>query len=119
MGLGFSFNRHNILFDIFRKFAENEVRRSFKDLRSPPDVHIETKNVVALFDIRNDVWEKTREFVMDYNRALDSLYVGLEDVRIMTHNGKIVYNANRGINLHHLMVERSRKFAKLSRTLFV
>ena len=67
--------------------------------------HIETKNVVALFDIRNDVWEKTREFVMDYNRALDSLYVGLEDVRIMTHDGKIVYNANRGINLHHLMVE--------------
>lgn len=70
--------------------------------------HIATKNVVALFDIRADVWEKTREFEMDYNRTLDSLYVGLEDVRILFHDGKLLYNANRGINLHHLMVEHGK-----------
>ena len=67
--------------------------------------HIATKNVVALLDIRADAWVKTREFEMSYNRTLDSLYVGLEDVRILVDDGKIFYNANRGINLHHLMVE--------------
>jgi len=69
--------------------------------------NISTKNVVAVFDIETspDKWVKTREFEMDYNRSLDSLYVGLEDVRILSHDGRLVYNANRGINLHHLMVE--------------
>ena len=67
--------------------------------------HISTKNVVATFDIRNDVWTKTREFEMAYDDSLDSLYVGLEDVRILAHDGQLLYNANRGINLHHLMVE--------------
>jgi len=68
--------------------------------------NIETKNVIATFDIRNsNAWIKTSEFEMDYNRAFDSVYVGLEDVRVLFHNGKMLYNANRGINLHHLMVE--------------
>jgi hypothetical protein len=42
---------------------------------------------------------------MNYNTELDSLYVGLEDVRITSHQGKLLYNANRGISVHHLMVE--------------
>ena len=67
--------------------------------------HITTKNVVATFDISGEKWVKTREFEMDYNRTLDSLYVGLEDVRVMSHGGKLLYNTNRGINIHHLMVE--------------
>ena len=68
--------------------------------------YISTKNVVAVFDIREpDQWVKTQEFEMEYNRSLDGLYVGLEDVRILSHGGEIRYNANRGIHLHHLMVE--------------
>ena len=66
---------------------------------------IETKNVVAMFDIRKNLWVKTCEFEMDYSTHLDGLYVGLEDVRILTHNGKLLFNANRGVSAHHLMVE--------------
>jgi hypothetical protein len=67
--------------------------------------HISTKNVVATFDVSVKPWRKTREFEMNYDRAMDSLYVGLEDVRIMSHQGALLYNANRGISIHHLMVE--------------
>jgi tetratricopeptide (TPR) repeat protein len=67
--------------------------------------HISTKNVVATFDVSAKPWRKTREFEMNYDRAMDSLYVGLEDVRIMSHQGALLYNANRGISIHHLMVE--------------
>jgi tetratricopeptide (TPR) repeat protein len=67
--------------------------------------HIETKNVVATFDIRKKAWTKTDEFEMDYNTHLDGLYVGLEDVRILTHNDTILFNANRGVSHNNLMVE--------------
>jgi tetratricopeptide (TPR) repeat protein len=67
--------------------------------------HITTKNAVAIIDIKSPVWTKTSEFEMPYNKAFDSLYVGLEDVRIHSHDGRLVYSANRGINHHHLMVE--------------
>jgi len=67
--------------------------------------NIATKNAVAIIDIKGPVWTKTSEFEMPYNKAFDSLYVGLEDVRIHSHDGRLVYSANRGINHHHLMVE--------------
>ena len=67
--------------------------------------NITTKNAVAMIDIKNPVWVKTSEFEMPYNKAFDSLYVGLEDVRIHSNNAQLVYSANRGINHHHLMVE--------------
>lgn len=67
--------------------------------------HITTKNAVAIINIKNPVWVKTCEFEMPYNKSFDSLYVGLEDVRIHSHNEQLVYSANRGINHHHLMVE--------------
>jgi tetratricopeptide (TPR) repeat protein len=67
--------------------------------------NITTQNAVAIIDIRSPVWTKTTEFEMPYNKSFDSLYIGLEDVRVMSHSGELIYSANRGINLHHLMVE--------------
>jgi tetratricopeptide (TPR) repeat protein len=67
--------------------------------------NIITRNVVALIDITSPVWVKTREFEMPYNKSLDSLYVGPEDVRVISYNNELLYTANRGINYHHLMVE--------------
>jgi hypothetical protein len=67
--------------------------------------HIATKNVVATFDVSVKPWRKTREFEMNYDTAMDSLYVGLEDVRILSYRDALLYNANRGISVHHLMVE--------------
>jgi glycosyltransferase involved in cell wall biosynthesis len=68
--------------------------------------NITTINVVAEVDMATGGdWKIVYESEMDYNRTLDSLYVGLEDVRIMKHNHELLFNANRGINLHHLMVE--------------
>ncbi len=57
--------------------------------------HIETKNVMTLYDRKTGVVEK--QFVLDYNRELDDLYVGLEDVRLFQHNDKVYFTANRGL----------------------
>jgi glycosyltransferase involved in cell wall biosynthesis len=60
--------------------------------------NITTVNVIARVDIREDVWRKTEETVLDYNRELDGRYVGLEDVRLhLSPNKQLMFNANRGI----------------------
>jgi tetratricopeptide (TPR) repeat protein len=68
--------------------------------------YIETKNVIAVFDISNPVeWKQKDEFLLQYNSELDNVYVGLEDVRLHTHGGKTLYNANRGLGQHKIVVE--------------
>jgi len=70
--------------------------------------HIETKNVFASINLLTKEWQKTAEWLMPYDQSHDGLYVGLEDVRIMsfdTPTDDIFYQANRGIGHHHIMVE--------------
>ena len=72
--------------------------------------HIETKNVIATIDISMPEWKKKGEFLLNYDTTSDDLYVGLEDVRIMTTttSDNIYYNANRGIgdwSKHEMVIE--------------
>ena len=72
---------------------------------------IETKNVVAIFDVSNMTkWKKMKEFVLDYDTSHDTndsenRYVGLEDVRLLSINGNLMYNANRGLGPNDIKVE--------------
>jgi tetratricopeptide (TPR) repeat protein len=66
---------------------------------------ISTKNVIAVVDIEDENWVIDREFVLQYNKDLDNLYVGLEDVRLFYHNNQIYFNANRGLSYHNMKVE--------------
>jgi tetratricopeptide (TPR) repeat protein len=66
---------------------------------------ISTKNVIAVVDIEDEEWEIDREFVLQYNKELDNLYVGLEDVRLFYHNDQIYFNANRGLSYHNMKIE--------------
>lgn len=70
--------------------------------------HITTKNVLATFDA-SQLYEnlvKTAEWEMHYDRGLDNRYVGLEDVRLhLNANGAVMFNANRGIATHSMMIE--------------
>jgi hypothetical protein len=60
---------------------------------------IESINVVAVFtwetsaDVENLV--KKREFLLDYDKTVDGLYVGLEDVRFFAIKNRVLYHANR------------------------
>ena len=67
--------------------------------------HISTKNVLARFDL--NTWKKTSEDFMWYDKEIDNLYVGLEDVRLFYSESqdKLLYNANRGLGPHNLKVE--------------
>jgi tetratricopeptide (TPR) repeat protein len=66
---------------------------------------IESKNVITIFDMSFSPYKKVKEFIMPHNKTYDSLYVGLEDVRLHYHDGKIYYNANRGISLGKIEIE--------------
>ena len=57
--------------------------------------HIETKNVMTIYDRKTGAVEK--HFVLDHDRELDDVYVGLEDVRLFQHKGKVHFTANRGL----------------------
>jgi len=66
---------------------------------------IDTINHLAIINIENVAWsvENTRE--IQYNRELDNLYVGLEDVRIFEYENRLFYNANRGLSYNSIKVE--------------
>jgi len=68
---------------------------------------IETINVLATVDIEDDDdWKIEKEFVMNYDKTKDNLYVGLEDVRLYSSaDSKIYFNANRGLSYHNIKVE--------------
>jgi hypothetical protein len=69
---------------------------------------IHTINVVYTIDITKEKWCNTNDYVLEYNTELDKKYVGLEDVRIISSNNVLYYNANRGLDNetgHKMMVE--------------
>ena len=60
---------------------------------------IETRNVFAKVDILLPKWQKNEEYLLEYDKTHDNVYVGLEDVRLLnTTNNMIHYCANRGID---------------------
>jgi glycosyltransferase involved in cell wall biosynthesis len=64
---------------------------------------IETKNWLTLYDRKTGAIEK--EFELDYNRELDDLYVGLEDVRLFEYEGQVFFTANRGLSSGQMAIE--------------
>lgn len=66
---------------------------------------INTINHLAIVNIENDEWSVENIREIEYNRALDNDYVGLEDVRIFEHANRLFYNANRGLGYHSIKVE--------------
>jgi tetratricopeptide (TPR) repeat protein len=86
---------------------------------------IATINVIAVINIsEDDEWVISKEFIMDYNKNLDNLYVGLEDVRLFMMElpdenmqltspilnpplipNTVYFNANRGLGYHNISIE--------------
>lgn len=58
--------------------------------------NITTINIFAILNLKDNVWYKTNEFIMDYNTEHDNMYIGMEDVKIFDNNNNMVeYTANR------------------------
>jgi tetratricopeptide (TPR) repeat protein len=54
---------------------------------------IETANVISR------TWNDTNdEFFVKHDTSRDGRYVGIEDIRLFEHKGKLLYNGNRGMN---------------------
>jgi tetratricopeptide (TPR) repeat protein len=64
-----------------------------------------TKNVFSIIDIGSPNWIKISESVLEYNKSYDSLYVGLEDLRLFVNNEIVYFTANRGLDYNKIVVE--------------
>lgn len=60
--------------------------------------HITTHNVISLSD-------KSEPFILGYNTDHDCRYKGLEDMRLIEHNGSTYFTANRGLSDGTMRVE--------------
>jgi tetratricopeptide (TPR) repeat protein len=67
--------------------------------------HIITTNLITVFDVREPIWKKTDEFIVKYNEVHDSLYVGIEDIRLFVNDGILHFNGNRGVSYGHIAIE--------------
>jgi tetratricopeptide (TPR) repeat protein len=68
--------------------------------------HITTHNVLSRYNTRgNTLIQIENDKLVQYDRMYDDRYVGLEDMRLFSYKGKLLYNANRGIGQHNIVVE--------------
>ena len=72
--------------------------------------HIETKNVLSTVQLNNKTkkWNIETEHFVQYDTVHDNLYLGLEDMRIMSHNHELYYTANRGLDYGHMVIEHGQ-----------
>jgi hypothetical protein len=66
---------------------------------------ITTKNLITIFDMREPGWKKTDDFLLKYNEEYDNYYVGIEDVRLIMHDGNLHFNGNRPLSRGHITIE--------------
>ena len=57
--------------------------------------NIITINVFAILKMKENGWYKATEYIMDYNKEHDNMYIGMEDVKIFVNNNIVEYTANR------------------------
>jgi tetratricopeptide (TPR) repeat protein len=67
--------------------------------------NITTKNIITIFDMREPGWKKTDEFLLKYNEEYDNFYVGVEDIRLIMHDGNLCFNGNRPLARGHITIE--------------
>ena len=57
--------------------------------------NIITINIFAILKMKENGWYKATEYIMDYNKEHDNMYIGMEDVKIFVNNNIVEYTANR------------------------
>ena len=70
--------------------------------------NITTINIIAIIDITFPIWIIKKQTVLDYNKEIDDLYIGVEDVRILRrtidNEVSLSYSSNRCL-LGNMIVE--------------
>jgi tetratricopeptide (TPR) repeat protein len=70
---------------------------------------ITTVNVLSVYDVSGNEFNKKIETILKYDKTLDNYYVGLEDVRVMFYDETtLIYNANRGLSRTNIAIEHGQ-----------
>jgi hypothetical protein len=73
--------------------------------------NIITKNLITKISISLEPWRIKDQFIMEYNDTLDDVYVGVEDVRLLSYRSNstkkfhVLYNGNRGLTGGNMSIE--------------
>jgi tetratricopeptide (TPR) repeat protein len=68
--------------------------------------HITTHNVFTRYNTLGNTYIKIQDDeIIKYDKMYDDRYVGLEDMRLFSYKGKLLYNANRGIGQTNMVIE--------------
>jgi len=80
--------------------------------------HIETINILSRYSLEDGIiGEKIKpDTILKHDTTHDGLYIGLEDVRLFSNKGYLIYNANRGIDRSQVAVENGIIDLKTSST---
>ena len=80
--------------------------------------HIETINILSRYSLEEGiVGTKIKpDTILKYDTTHDGLYIGLEDVRLFSNKGYLLYNANRGLDRSQVAVENGIIDLKTSST---
>jgi len=80
--------------------------------------HIETINILSRYSLEDGIiGEKIKpDTILKHDTTHDGLYIGLEDVRLFSNKGYLIYNANRGIDRNQVAVENGIIDLKTSST---
>jgi tetratricopeptide (TPR) repeat protein len=75
--------------------------------------NIVTKNLITKINTKKfgtESWQITDQYTMEYNKTLDDVYVGIEDVRLLSYRSlsskkfHVLYNGNRGLSSRQMSV---------------
>ena len=71
---------------------------------------IDTVNILAVLKQHKKTrhWYIEKENVLAYDKSFDNFYVGLEDMRIFSHDSKLYYCANRGLDVGNMVIEHGQ-----------
>ena len=88
--------KHNGELIVNRRFVNYKIDENGNYINGEKII---TENIIASYSIGGNVLIQNGDSViLSYNTENDGHYVGLEDVRLISHKGKLLYNANRGVD---------------------
>jgi len=88
--------KHNGELIVNRRFVNYKIDENGNYINGEKII---TKNIIASYSTGGNVLIQNGDSaLLSYDTENDGHYVGLEDVRLISHKGKLLYNANRGVD---------------------
>lgn len=87
------------------RYVNYKINNGIYDIKQT----IHTINRMIVLDTSSEEWIILNDFILDYDKSLDNLYVGIEDIRLFSKNvgtfETLYFNGNRVLHTENIMIE--------------